>query len=89
MNLYRTLIGLGLVVALAGCERSDMDNGNADNDNDMDPGPDTPQFVEFATFVKTEIESTPATAEATAVNDVMFEFNNRDNPDAFDDLFED
>ena len=88
MNVYRTLLGLGLVVALAGCERSNMDDdGTADND--MDPGPDTPQSVEFATFVKTEIKTTPATAEAKAVNDVMFEFNNRDNPNAFDELFTD
>lgn len=87
MNVYRILIGLSVLVALTGCERPGTDDANADND--MAPVSDTPQFVEFATFVKTEIKTTPATAEATAINDILFEFNNRDNPNAFDELFTD
>jgi len=89
MTVFRTLIGLGFLIALVGCDQSNGGDGQADNDMDMEPDPDTPQVVEFATFVKTEIETTPATADATAINDVMFDFNNRDNPNAFDELFTD
>lgn len=73
---------LSLALTLTACDNSE--SGNADNGND---NPDMETGVEFAEFVKDEIENTSANSEATAVNEVMFEFNNKNNESAFDELF--
>ncbi|WP_028671946.1 hypothetical protein [Saccharospirillum impatiens] len=84
MQLILKLVGLSaLTLLLVGCENAGNGGGNADNGDDND---DTVMFVEFADFVKSEINNTPANSDATPINDLMFDFNNRTNASAFDDV---
>lgn len=88
MSLFQKIAGmsvLSLALTLTACDNSGAGNSNADNGND---NPDMEAGVEFAEFVKDEIENTSANSEATAVNEVMFEFNNKNNESAFDELFQ-
>lgn len=88
MSYLNKLAGASLLVlVLAGCDNTTtMGDGNtSDNTDDTS---DMVTSVEFATFVKTQIESTPANADASAVNDLQFEFNNRNNSEAFNELFD-
>lgn len=69
-------IGIALVatVALAGCSDSSSNRG---------PGPS----VDFTTFVKNEIKRTDDERNAVNINRLEFSFNDKDNEQAYDDLF--
>jgi hypothetical protein len=82
MRLIQNLAGLSaLTLLLVGCENAGTGNAGIDNGND-----NAVVFVEFADFVKGEINNTPANDAATPVNGLMFDFNNRTNATAFDDV---
>ncbi|WP_372986891.1 hypothetical protein [Marinobacter sp.] len=43
--------------------------------------------VDFTTFVKAQIASTGKVTATVAVNPIDFSFNDKNNPQAYDDLF--
>lgn len=77
MNKALTISGLltGALV-LGGC--SDSSNNRVDR-----PDPS----VDFTTFVKAEIANTSDIRAAVEINATDFSFNDKDNPQAYDDLF--
>lgn len=75
MNGKTILAAVAALLLLAGC-------GGDDNDRLVlrDPG------QSFTAFTKSLLESTDNTAEPVSVNDRKFNFNDRDNPEAYDDV---
>ncbi|MCG2580153.1 MAG: hypothetical protein KA296_04665 [Marinobacter sp.] len=67
-------IALVAVLALVGCSDSSSNRG---------PG----LSVDFTTFVKNEIKQTDDDRNAVNINNLEFSFNDRDNEQAYDDLF--
>ncbi len=64
-----------LLLALAGC-------------SDSNPAPrDTLLPVDFTTFVKAEVQKQSVDLEPVNLNEREFNFNDQNNPQAFDDLF--
>lgn len=78
-------------VALLGLTLVGCSNGNGSGTDDGNGGGDdgamndTP--VEFAVFVKDQINNTEPFSATVEINDREFDFNNRGNEAAFDDLF--
>jgi hypothetical protein len=65
-----------LFLALAGC-------------SDSNPAPrDTLFPVDFTTFVKAEVQKQSVELEPVNINEREFNFNDQNNPQAFDDLFQ-
>lgn len=75
MNGKSILAAVTALLLLAGC-------GGDDNDRRIlrDPG------QSFTAFTKALLKSTDNTAEPVSVNDRTFNFNDRDNPEAYDDV---
>lgn len=76
MNGKTILAAVTTVLLLAGC--------GGDDDNDRRVVRDQPQT--FTAFTKSLLKSTDNTAEPVSVNDRTFSFNDRDNPEAYDDV---
>lgn len=77
------LLGLGLV----GCSN---DNGSPDfNDNNDNGSSDFNQVrpVDFTDFVKSEIDNTADDRDPVSINNLEFTFNDKDNEQAYDELF--
>ncbi|MFL1454663.1 hypothetical protein ACJO5Y_09495 [Marinobacter sp. GN3S48] len=70
----RTGITLVAALVLAGCSDSSSNRG---------PG----LSVDFTTFVKNEIKRTDDERNAVNINKLEFSFNDKDNEQAYDDLF--
>ena len=68
------LLGLGLV----GCSN---DNGSSGFTNNQ------VRQVDFTDFVKAEIDNTADDRDPVQINDLEFTFNDKDNEQAYDDLF--
>jgi len=74
------IAALGLAFGLAGCGGGDNDDGGGDND----AGGAT--STDFTSFVKDELATPSDTRAPAAVNERDFEFSDRENPDAYDDV---
>ncbi len=79
MKLTIKLAGMGLTaLALAGC----FDGSSSNSSQSEQP----PMSVDFGTFVKGEIGNPDLNREPTKLNGITFNFNDQNNPQAFDDL---
>ncbi|MEQ9547947.1 MAG: hypothetical protein RIK85_18250 [Marinobacter sp.] len=72
---FRMGITLIAILALAGC------SGGSGN------GEGLGLSVDFTTFVKNEIKRTDNDRNAVNINNLEFSFNDKDNEQAYDDLF--
>ncbi|MEE3118873.1 MAG: hypothetical protein VX339_12260 [Pseudomonadota bacterium] len=77
MSAYLRMIILAVAgLVLVGC-------------SDGNPAPrDTVFPVDFTTFVKTEVQKQSVDLEPVNINEREFNFNDQNNPQAFDDLFQ-
>lgn len=53
-----------------------------------DPGPPPVQTESFTMFVKDQFADTADNTDPVEINDVEFDFDNSDNPSAYDDLLD-
>lgn len=68
-----------LTLALSGC--FDGNGGNSTSSNNLSPK------VDFTTFVKNQINNPTVDRDPVSVNDKEFVFNDKDNEQAYADLF--
>lgn len=73
---------MAFTLALLGCADSGSSMQMSDNGNDADSS------VDFTAFVISEINNTSEGRDATAINEIEFNFNDQDNDQAFAELFE-
>ncbi|EMP54434.1 hypothetical protein MSNKSG1_15791 [Marinobacter santoriniensis NKSG1] len=81
----KALINLGIAVStailLSGCF------GGSSSDSRSGSGSGVAASTDFTTFVKKEIANTRDDREAVNINSVKFSFNDRNNAQAYSDLF--
>lgn len=80
-QITRTVLLLAGGIALSGCDDSDSPFEEVTT-------PAEPQAVDFTTFVGEQFAMTADDADPEAVDGLEFEFNDQDDPEAFDDLLD-
>ncbi len=78
MSAYLRMI----ILAVAGLVLVGCSDGSSNRLQRPDPS------LDFTTFVKTEIANTSDVRESVEINSTDFSFNDQNNPQAFDDLFQ-
>lgn len=79
--ITRTVLLLAGGIALSGC-------GDSDSPFEVQTTPAEPQAVDFKAFVTEQFSMTADDTDPRAVDDVEFEFNDQDDPDAFSELLD-
>lgn len=84
LQLKKGFIGVALSLLLGACGSDN--NGAVQVPPPPPPPPPPPMAVDFTPFVKAQFAATADDTDPVAVDDTDFDFNDEDNPDAFDDL---